>query len=94
MVRERATNSGIQLSTELAPDVDLVTGDERRVRQIVFKALFSSESTPVAPASSATTPITLANMPLAGCCLAAIMPWIAVALCWPTRPLICSTILP
>ncbi|HTW21510.1 MAG TPA: HAMP domain-containing sensor histidine kinase [Mycobacteriales bacterium] len=39
MVRERATNSSIRLSTELADDVDLVNGDERRVRQIVFNLL-------------------------------------------------------
>ena len=39
MVRERATKSGVQLSLELAPDVDLVDGDERRVRQVVFNLL-------------------------------------------------------
>ena len=39
MVRERATKNGVQLSLELAPDVDGVRGDERRVRQIVFNIL-------------------------------------------------------
>ena len=39
MVRERATKSGVQLSLELAPGVDIVHGDERRLRQIVFNLL-------------------------------------------------------
>jgi signal transduction histidine kinase len=39
MVRERAIGNGIQISTELAPDLDVVYGDERRVRQIVFNLL-------------------------------------------------------
>jgi signal transduction histidine kinase len=39
MVRERASGRGLQLSLELAPDVDVVDGDERRVRQIVFNLL-------------------------------------------------------
>ena len=39
MVRERATSNGVQLSLELAVDVDLVDGDERRVRQVVFNLL-------------------------------------------------------
>jgi signal transduction histidine kinase len=39
MVRERATQSRVQLTLELAPDVDLVNGDARRVRQIVFNLL-------------------------------------------------------
>jgi len=39
MVRERATKNGVRLSLELAADVDLVDGDERRVRQIVFNLL-------------------------------------------------------
>ena len=33
MVRERAVKNGVQLSLELEPDVDLVRGDERRLRQ-------------------------------------------------------------
>jgi len=39
MVRERATKNRIHLTVEPAPDVDLVDGDERRVRQIVFNLL-------------------------------------------------------
>ncbi len=39
MVRERASKGGVQLSFEPAPDVDIVRGDERRVRQIVFNLL-------------------------------------------------------
>ena len=39
MVRESAVKNGVQLSLELAPDVDVVRGDERRVRQVVFNLL-------------------------------------------------------
>jgi two-component system, NtrC family, sensor kinase len=39
MMRERATKNGVGLSLELAADVDLVDGDERRVRQVVFNLL-------------------------------------------------------
>jgi signal transduction histidine kinase len=39
MVRERAVKNGVQLSLELAPEVDLIDGDERRVRQVVFNLL-------------------------------------------------------
>jgi signal transduction histidine kinase len=39
MVRERASRSGIALTLEQAPDVDVVRGDERRVRQVVFNLL-------------------------------------------------------
>jgi signal transduction histidine kinase len=39
MVRERAIENGVQLSLELAPDVDGIRGDERRFRQIVFNVL-------------------------------------------------------
>src|SRR5207244_3842088 len=39
MVRERATENGVRLSLELAADIDLVDGDERRVRQVVFNLL-------------------------------------------------------
>jgi signal transduction histidine kinase len=39
MLRERASKEGVRLSLELAPDVDVVDGDERRVRQIVFNLL-------------------------------------------------------
>src|SRR6185437_12920598 len=39
MVRERASRNGIDLTLEQAPDVDVVRGDERRVRQVVFNLL-------------------------------------------------------
>jgi signal transduction histidine kinase len=39
MVRERAADGGVRLSLELAPDVELVRGDERRLRQVVFNLL-------------------------------------------------------
>ena len=39
MVRERATRGGVEISTELAPDGDIVHGDERRVRQVIFNLL-------------------------------------------------------
>jgi len=39
MVRERATQGGVALSLDLSPDVDVVSGDERRLRQIVFNLL-------------------------------------------------------
>jgi signal transduction histidine kinase len=37
--RERASKRGVHLALELAPDVDLVEGDERRLRQVVFNLL-------------------------------------------------------
>ena len=39
MVRERATKNGVQLELALDPGVDLVEGDERRIRQVVFNLL-------------------------------------------------------
>jgi signal transduction histidine kinase len=39
MVRERAHKNGVELTVDLAEDVDVVRGDERRVRQIVFNLL-------------------------------------------------------
>jgi signal transduction histidine kinase len=39
MVRERASKSGVELSLELSPAIDLVSGDERRLRQVVFNLL-------------------------------------------------------
>jgi len=38
-VREPATKHGVRLSLELAPGVDLVEGDERRLRQVIFNLL-------------------------------------------------------
>ena len=39
MVRERATTDGVQVELAPVPDVDIVTGDERRVRQVIFNLL-------------------------------------------------------
>ena len=39
MVRERAAKRGVQLSLEFAPNIDLIDGDERRLRQVVFNLL-------------------------------------------------------
>jgi signal transduction histidine kinase len=39
MVREPATTHGVRLSVELASGVDLVEGDERRLRQVIFNLL-------------------------------------------------------
>ena len=39
MVRERAMRSGVELGLEANPAVDLVDGDERRIRQVVFNLL-------------------------------------------------------
>jgi signal transduction histidine kinase len=39
MVRERASENGVRLGLEIAPDVDVVAADERRVRQVVFNLL-------------------------------------------------------
>ena len=39
MVRERAAAHGIALSLEVAPDVDVITADERKVKQIMFNLL-------------------------------------------------------
>jgi two-component system, NtrC family, sensor kinase len=39
MVREPATKHGVRLSLELTPGVDLVEGDERRLRQVIFNLL-------------------------------------------------------
>jgi two-component system, NtrC family, sensor kinase len=39
MVREPATKDGVRLSLELAPGIDLVEGDERRLRQVIFNLL-------------------------------------------------------
>ena len=53
MVRERAVKNGVQLSLELAPDVDVVRGDERRLRQVVFNLL--SNAVKFTPAGGSVT---------------------------------------
>jgi signal transduction histidine kinase len=39
MVRERATNDGVQVALAADPEVNVVEGDERRVRQVIFNLL-------------------------------------------------------
>jgi signal transduction histidine kinase len=39
MVRERATDGGVVLALDAEPDVDLVEGDERRIKQVIFNLL-------------------------------------------------------
>jgi signal transduction histidine kinase len=39
MVRERASERGIALTAEVEPEVGLVEGDERRIRQVLFNLL-------------------------------------------------------
>ena len=39
MVRDRAATSGVRLSLDLAPEADVIRGDERRLRQVVFNLL-------------------------------------------------------
>jgi len=39
MVREPAVKKGVQLSLEIGPDVDILQGDARRLRQVVFNLL-------------------------------------------------------
>ena len=39
MVRERATKDGVQVAIRALPDADVVTGDERRIRQVIFNLL-------------------------------------------------------
>jgi signal transduction histidine kinase len=39
MVRERASNNGVSVSVQVDPEVPLVSGDERRIRQVLFNLL-------------------------------------------------------
>jgi two-component system, NtrC family, sensor kinase len=39
MVREQATNDGVEVDLSLAPDIDSIRGDERRIRQVIFNLL-------------------------------------------------------
>ena len=39
MVRERATKDGVQVALAPDPDVDVVEGDERRIKQVIFNLL-------------------------------------------------------
>jgi signal transduction histidine kinase len=39
MVRERATKDGVRIAVAADPEVDVVEGDERRIRQVIFNLL-------------------------------------------------------
>jgi len=39
MVRERAVHDGVHVSFDSTPEVDVVAGDERRIRQVIFNLL-------------------------------------------------------
>ncbi len=39
MVRERAVDDGIRVTLASVPEIDLVAGDERRIRQVIFNLL-------------------------------------------------------
>ena len=39
MVREQAMNDGVHVTFVAAPGIDIVTGDERRIRQVIFNLL-------------------------------------------------------
>jgi signal transduction histidine kinase len=39
MVRERAAKNGVQVGLDIDPEVDLIEGDERRIRQVIFNLL-------------------------------------------------------
>ena len=39
MVRERATEEGVQVELSAGPEVDVVEGDERRIKQVIFNLL-------------------------------------------------------
>jgi signal transduction histidine kinase len=39
MVRERATTDGVNVALSADPDVEVVEGDERRIRQVIFNLL-------------------------------------------------------
>jgi signal transduction histidine kinase len=39
MVRERATEDGVRVALDTDPEVDVVDGDERRIKQVIFNLL-------------------------------------------------------
>ena len=57
MVRERATSHGIRLSSEIAPDLDVVEADERKFKQVMFNLLSNAiKFTPDGGRISVTAP--------------------------------------
>jgi signal transduction histidine kinase len=61
MVRERAAKNGVQLSLELAPDADVLLGDERRLLQVVFNLLSNAVKFTPAGGSVTVTTARVAN---------------------------------
>jgi signal transduction histidine kinase len=56
MVRERATENGVQVSLAADPQVDVVAGDERRIKQVIFNLLSNAvKFTPAGGAVDLTT---------------------------------------
>ena len=57
MVRERATNDGVALTLAIGPGVDLVDGDERKIRQVIFNLLSNAmKFTPAGRQRSTSAP--------------------------------------
>lgn len=56
MVRERATEEGVQVALAADPEVAVVVGDERRIRQVIFNLLSNAvKFTPVGGAVDVST---------------------------------------
>ena len=52
MVRERATEDGVRVALAADPEVDVVDGDERRIKQVIFNLLSNVKFTPPAVRST------------------------------------------
>jgi signal transduction histidine kinase len=59
MVRERATKDGVQVALTADPDIEVIEGDERRIRQVIFNLL--SNAVKFTPAGG-TVNVTAAQM--------------------------------